>query len=93
MKRRPSVQLPCIADRYAATGERIVEFNANDGTGRGGLISLRLRGEGEEGALLVELYRLSDGVVVDVDPPRIRRTPGNLNDMRAVVQEANGRKP
>jgi len=60
---RPSAAT-AVADRWAGPHERIVEFNANDGTGRGGLISLRVMPSGE---FRVSLYRM-DGVTVDVAP-------------------------
>lgn len=42
MRRRPSLTTPCVADHYCdKRTERIAEFDANDGTGTGGLIQLR----------------------------------------------------
>jgi len=58
--RRPRVTLKCPADRYAGAGERIVEF-FDDGTGKGGLISIRADAHGR---LIVDVYRCDDGVTV-----------------------------
>ena len=57
---RPSVTTRCVADSYAMRNERIVEFNANDGTGRGGLISLRVT---DSGAFVVNVYRVEGATV------------------------------
>jgi hypothetical protein len=52
-QKRPSVTT-AVADRYARGNSRIVEFNANDGSGRGGLISFRVL---DDGTFQVEIYR------------------------------------
>jgi hypothetical protein len=54
---RPSVTLRCIADTFVSDrSERIVEFDAGDGKGTGGLISLLRR---DDGTLLLSVYRCS----------------------------------
>jgi hypothetical protein len=55
--KRPSVNLKCSADRYAAPNERIIEFSSESG---GGLIDLCDVGE----TLLVSVYRTDDSVEV-----------------------------
>lgn len=60
--RRTRVTLNCVADHYAAPGERIVEFMDAE-TGKGGLISFTRTDAGE---LVVNLYRLDAGVIVRV---------------------------
>jgi hypothetical protein len=57
--RRPRVILNCVADSYAGSDERIVEFS-DDETGLGGLICLRR----VDGRLRLEVYRCDDGVEV-----------------------------
>ena len=74
MAKRPSVQLNCHADQYHAPNERIVEFNANDGSGKGGLISFCII----DGRLRIALYRMSEGVMVDLDQEYIRRVDHRL---------------
>lgn len=61
MANRPTIKSPCVADHYASTGERIVEFAFPGGAG--GLIALR---DYEEGAA-VEVYRTDGEVRVIVD--------------------------
>lgn len=56
--KRPKVTTKCVADRYAAPNERIVEFSAPSGAG--GLMSFVLH---DDGTLTVDLYRLSDTTV------------------------------
>lgn len=63
MAKRPSVTTSCVADSYSMACERIIEFNSNDGTGRGGLISLRV--SPDTGAFVVNVYRL-EGCTVHV---------------------------
>lgn len=64
MRRRPSLTTPCVADHYCdKRTERIAEFDANDGTGTGGLIQLRRL---ESGTLLVNVYRIDGPVEVEV---------------------------
>lgn len=62
---RPNAQ---TASRYAAPGERIAEFNANDGSGAGGLLSLHTRDRASEGLVpfSAHLYRLDGEVLVTV---------------------------
>ncbi|MDP8971194.1 MAG: hypothetical protein M3N52_12015 [Actinomycetota bacterium] len=52
------VNVSPVADRYAAAGERIVEFSSTHG---GGLISFTLT---PEGTLRVEVYQQDDTVEV-----------------------------
>lgn len=59
--RRPTMTLRCVADRHSAPRERIAEFNANDGSGRGGLISLRVL---DDGRFVVDIYRCDAEVIV-----------------------------
>lgn len=56
------------ASRYAEPHERIAEFNANDGSGAGGLLSLSLQDRASEGlpSLNALLYRLRGEVLVTV---------------------------
>lgn len=56
--RRPSIGKG-PASHYADANERIVEFSANDGTGTGGLLSIRRL---DDGRLVVSVYR-TDGPV------------------------------
>lgn len=60
-RKRPSVVVNCVADKYAVPGERIVEFGFGDGFG--GLISLRTL---QDGTHVVDVYRCL-GVVVRTD--------------------------
>lgn len=57
---RPRVMTRCVANSYAATNERIVEFAGPDGE-NGGLISFRL----VDGVMVVETYRCGSKVVVN----------------------------
>jgi len=58
---RAKVTVNCVADRYHAPGERIVEFLFP--SGRGGLISFRpCTGDGS--ADCIDVYRVDDGVIV-----------------------------
>ena len=67
MARRPSVQINCVADQYSKgmSSQRIIEFNANDGTGRGGLIEFKVL---NDGTFRVEVYRCEG---VEVIAPRV----------------------
>jgi len=56
--RRPRVITRCVADTYAASNERIIEFGARSA---GGLISFR---ELDDGTLLIDVYRTSGPVTV-----------------------------
>ena len=56
--RRVKITLDCVANRYASTDERIVEFDSPNG---GGLISFFLRADG---SLSVVVYRHDATVVV-----------------------------
>lgn len=58
---RPSVNTKCVADKYHAPGERIVEFLFP--SGRGGLISFRPC-SGDGSADCIDIYRVDDGVLV-----------------------------
>lgn len=67
MTKRPSIKSPCVADRYAMTGERIAEFRIGK---IGGLISLR---ETLIGGARLEVYRVDGGpleIVTPADPLR-----------------------
>lgn len=57
--RKPSVTTRCVANTYAASNERIVEFSGALG---GGLISLRNTEQG----LVVEIYRCDECVIICV---------------------------
>lgn len=58
---RPSIKSPCVADHYADKHcERIAEFSAPNG--KGGLIRIR---QNDDGTVLVSLYRLDPGVIVE----------------------------
>lgn len=73
--KKPSVTTRCVANNYAAAGERIVEFSAHGASGPvGGLISFRLA---DCGSLTVEVYRCSDAV--RVLPPRREKEAAVLN--------------
>ena len=60
---KPRVDTAPIANRYAGSRERIVEFSSPKG---GGLISFRETGAG----LVVEVYSQDGSVTVQVAPPR-----------------------
>lgn len=69
-RKRPSVVVNCIADRYVSErrAERIIEFSYPDGSG--GLISFR---HTPDGVPLVEVYR-TDGairVLAPVEQPKL----------------------
>lgn len=54
----------CVANHYAMSNERIVEFSDPDGVG--GLISFRTHAtEDGKPQVSIWLYRLSDGVIVN----------------------------
>lgn len=65
---KPSVTLKCPANVYSASNERIVEVNANDGSGQGCLISVQ---KWADGRLVVSVYRADEGVQVSCDPWRV----------------------
>lgn len=50
-----------VANAYASRGEHIVEYSNNQG--QGGLISFR---EGDDGQVIVELYRHDENVLIRV---------------------------
>jgi hypothetical protein len=54
---KPRVLLKCVANHYAATGERIIEFGGDAGSG--GLISFRM----VNGRLVVNVYRTENTTV------------------------------
>lgn len=58
-RRRPTVTVNCVASRYAAPDERIVEFSDSQS---GGLI--RLWRHPVDGKLYVQVYRQDPDVVV-----------------------------
>lgn len=59
--KRPSIKTPCVADRYAdKRAERIAEFSTP--SGKGGLIRVR---QNDDGSVLVSLYRLDPGIIVE----------------------------
>jgi len=60
MEQRPRVTLCCVADKYHAPGERIVEFSSAK-LRKGGLISIS---EMEDGRLAISIYRCDKGVVL-----------------------------
>lgn len=67
--KRCSVTVNCVADRYHAPNERIVEFTFP--SGKGGLISFRLNANGAE---VVEVYRLDDEIQVSTPEQAATRT-------------------
>jgi hypothetical protein len=75
---RPNAQ---PASRYAAPGERIAEFNANDGSGAGGLLSLSIQDRASEGLppLNAFLYDMRGEVLVtavDAAPGSVLQVDG-----------------
>jgi hypothetical protein len=68
MTRKPSIERG-IADRYAVSGESIFEFSAGwRGKRRGGLIAIRTDADG---LVIVEVYRVDEGVDVRVSTDRL----------------------
>jgi hypothetical protein len=70
---RPNAQ---TASRYAEPGERIAEFNANDGSGAGGLLSLSIQERTSEGLppLNAFLYDMRGEVLVTA----VDAAPGSM---------------
>ena len=62
--KRPKVLTRCVANRYAAPNERIVEFTSKNG---GGLISFATL---LDGRLAVDVYRCDPTVVVRIGTKR-----------------------
>lgn len=58
---KPKVTTRCVANTYAATNKRIIEFSDAD-TGKGGLIAFRSRPDGK---LQVDVYRCDIGVIIN----------------------------
>lgn len=58
---KPIVNTNPVANGYADSTERIVEFNSGVSNGPGGLISLRRTAAGK---LQISLYRLDDNIEV-----------------------------
>ena len=58
--KRPKVITKCVAQQYAAPGERIIEFNSDNG---GGLIMMYEWGD----ELRVDLYHLDKTVKVTIE--------------------------
>jgi hypothetical protein len=52
---KPHITVKCVANNYAASNQRIVEFSDGLGKGNGGLISIR---QDDQGKLIVNLDRL-----------------------------------
>jgi hypothetical protein len=68
MTRKPSIERG-VADRYSVPGESIFEFSAGRrGKRRGGLIAIRT---GADGKVIVEVYRVDEGVDVRVSTDRL----------------------
>ncbi len=65
--RKPSINIKPVANNYAMPHERIVEINSGTPGGPGALVSLVA---GEDGTLLVEIYRIDEGVTVRVSEDR-----------------------
>lgn len=61
--RKPTVDVRPVAGKYAAATERIIEFGSGEPNGPGGLISFT---RGDDGTLLVLVYRMDQGVTVQV---------------------------
>lgn len=59
MRRRPAAITRCVADRYHARGERIVELSWPDGTGC--LLSLRVLADGRP---ILDIYRADPKLLV-----------------------------
>ena len=57
---KPKITVNCVASRYAAQDERIIEFSHKQG---GGLIAFLPT---EDGRLLVNLYQLDPSVLIAV---------------------------
>lgn len=70
MNRKPRVVTGCVANHYAASNERIIEYSfpdTGDGAGPlGGLISFRLLNDGTP---IVNLYRHDAGIQIYVSKP------------------------
>lgn len=62
---KPRVKTNCIANRYAAINERIIEFGAGS-RGSGGLISIAVH---EDGRITVSVYRHTSDVIVRSSEP------------------------
>jgi hypothetical protein len=70
MSRKPSIERG-VADRYAVSGEAIFEFSAGKrGKRLGGLIAIRTVPTDTGEKVIVELYRLDEGVEVRTAPER-----------------------
>jgi len=65
MQRRPTIKSPCVADRYAISGERVAEVHSAK-LGIGCLISAR---EMPDGTLRIEIYHTDPRVVVLAPTP------------------------
>lgn len=72
---KPSVNLKPVAGNYAAPNERIIEFSngrkSMDAL-KGGLISIRTL---DDGSVVVDVYRLDEGVTVNVEQKNTEKPP------------------
>ena len=66
--KKPRITVNCVASKYSAPEERIIEFSGNTPE-QGGLIQFRFHGNGK---LYVEVYRQGCDVVVHVAKPESR---------------------
>lgn len=64
--RKPSARQG-IADMYAGDGEAIYEISDNNRKGLGALMSVRYLDSGKAPELVIELYRIDDGVRIMVE--------------------------
>ena len=71
--RRPRVETRCVADQYAAAGERIVEISGGS-KGAGCLLALRFT---EDGNIRLDVYRTEGQVEVVVDPQTVAYRNGH----------------
>ena len=71
MSKRPTIRKG-PASSYAGPNETIIEFS--DGAGNGGLISLR---SADDGRLIVELYRVDEGVEIRAPLTRMPTVPAS----------------
>lgn len=63
--KKPKVKVNCVANTYAGSSERIIEFSGNN-TNQGGLISFSFT---DDGKMRVDVYRQGADVVVNVGKP------------------------
>jgi len=79
---KPTVRVKCPANVHSASFERIIEFSAPNG--KGGLISIRHLPSGE---VVVEPYRLDDGVKVIAQPSRLIVHRADTNEWDTLAKD------